>query len=80
MATPHHKKPCPSGRKIYNFSRCFLGHYYYDLSLPGPVPELRRFLKKYINFTLFTPKLPLLGVKVMNFCLLTLQMLHTKFG
>ena len=40
-------------------------------------------LKKCINFTLFTLKLPHLGKEIMKFaifCLLTLQMLHTKLG
>ena len=46
--------------------------------------ELRRIsFKKYINFKLFTPKLPPLGVRVIKFtisCLLNLKMLHTKFA
>ena len=45
-----------------------------------PCPRVEK--KKYINFTLFTPKLPPLGAGPMKFtisCLLTLQMLHTKF-
>ena len=46
--------------------------------------QRRRCFKKYSNFTLFTPKLPLfpqLGVIQFTIsCLLTLQMLHIKFG
>ena len=55
------KNPYPRGHEIYNFGRPFLG---------------RRFVKKYSNFTLFTPKLPPLWVGgVMQFtisCLLTI--------
>ena len=43
----------------------------------------RRFLKQYSNFTRLTPKLPPLwvgGHEITISCLLTLQMLHTKFG
>ena len=45
--------------------------------------EWRRFLKKYINLTLFTPKLSSLGNGLMKYtisCLLTQQMLHSKLG
>ena len=48
--------------------------------------KYRCFLKKYINLTFFTPKLPSLGMgggvmKFTIFCPLTLYMLiHTKFG
>ena len=46
------------------------------------MPGIREedFFKKYINFTLFTPKTPLLGGgghEIYNSFLLTLQMLHT---
>ena len=44
--------------------------------------EWRRFINKYFNFTIFTPKLSPLGVGVMKYkisCLLILQILHTKF-
>ena len=43
----------------------------------------RRFFKRYINFTLFTPKSSPLGVMVMKLIisyLFTLQTIHTKFG
>ena len=55
----------------------------YFVCLINAWEERRRLLKKYSNFTLFTIKLPPLWVGVMKFtisCLLTLQMLHTKFG
>ena len=52
-----------------------------------PLSREEDFFKKYINFTLLTPKLPPLGVeglqiykKITFSCLFTLQMLHTKFG
>ena len=49
--------------EIYNFGTPFLGHHYNTLRLNGPCTEVEKiFLKKYINFTLFTPKLPLLWV------------------
>ena len=47
-------------------------------------PEYRRrSFKRYINFTLFTIQIPPLGMRAMKFiisCVLTQQMLHTKFG
>ena len=54
-------------------------------SEPCPLSREEDFVKKYVNFTLFTSKLPSLAVGggVMEYtisCLLTLQMLHTKFG
>ena len=78
MAIPQHKKPCPGVMKFTNLV---------DLSsvcLIYAQEQRRRFLKKYINLTLFSPKLSPLGVqwgvmKFKNSCLLTLQMLHTKF-
>ena len=33
MATDQHKNPCPGAHKIYNFSRHFLSHHNYILSL-----------------------------------------------
>ena len=67
-----HKKPCEVGHEIYNFGRPFLGHYYYTLSLSELRPGIEKkiFLKKYINFTLFTAKLPPLwvgGHEIYNF-------------
>ena len=72
MATPLHKNPCPGGHEIYNFGRPFLDHHYYILGLSDQClgVKRRRFLKKYINFTLFTPKLPPLwvgGHEIYNF-------------
>ena len=59
MATLKHKSTCTGGHEIYNFGRPFLGHYYI-LSLSEPYPLIEK--KKYINFTLFIPKLPLLSM------------------
>ena len=89
MATPKHNIPAPGVMKltiqvdpslvIITISLVYLNH----------APEQRRrfFKKKYINLSLFTPKLPHTppsrGVGVTKFtisCLQTLQMLHTKFG
>ena len=45
------------------------------------MPGLEKIFKKYINFALFTPKIPPFEVGVMKFtisCLLTLQTLHTN--
>ena len=72
MAMNQHKKPCEVGHEIYNFGRPFLGHYYYTLSLSELRPGIEKkiFLKKYINFTLFTTKLPPLwvgGHEIYNF-------------
>ena len=60
-----HKNPCSRSHEIYNFGKSYLGHHYYTHSLYGSCTrvEKTRFLKKYINFTLFTPKLPPLGVE-----------------
>ena len=50
------KYPYPWGYEIYNFGRQFLSHLIYILSLSD---ACQKFLKKYINVTLFTlyPKL-----------------------
>ena len=69
MTTPYHRNPWPGGYEIYNFGSHFFGHHYYILSLPD-LHVLRRFLKKYINFIFFTPKLcPLwvVGNEIYNF-------------
>ena len=63
MATPQHKNPRPGGHIIYNFGKPFLVHHYYTLSLTEPCPGVEKrifLLKKYIKFTLLTPKLPTL--------------------
>ena len=63
MDTPQHKNPCHRGHEIYNFGITFLGHHYYTLVLVcvDHAQEKRRlFLKNYINYTLFIPKLPTL--------------------
>ena len=80
MATPQHKTLWPGVHDIYNFGRYSLViiTIYLVWSMPGSGED---FLKKCINFTLFTQKLPPLWVGVMQFtisCLTTLQMLHTK--
>ena len=79
---PKHKKPNPTGHEIYNFGRPFLGHLYYILSLSDLCLGVE--FKKYIILHFLPPNnLPLKWEGVMNFtisCLLTLQMLHTKFG
>ena len=61
---PLHKNPCPGGHEIYKFGRPILGHHYYILGLSDQclVSREENFFKKYINLTLFTPKLPPLGV------------------
>ena len=72
------KNPCSGGHEIYNFGRPFRGHHYYTFRLSEPSRKV--FSKKYMNFTIFTPKLPPLGIIEFTIsCLLTLQMLHTKF-
>ena len=60
---PLQKNPCPVGHEIYKFDRPLLGHHYYMLSLSDLClgVEKKNFFKKYINITLFTPKLPPLG-------------------
>ena len=65
---------------IYQFWLTVLGYHYYILSLSEPCPGEEKH-----QFYIFTQKLPPLGVGVggMKFtvlCLLTLQMVHTKFG
>ena len=49
--------------KIYNSDRPFLGHHYYILSLSDICMGVEKKIFKYINFTLFTPKLSPFGVK-----------------
>ena len=63
MATLQQKKPCPGSHED-NFDKPFLGHHYNILNfltMPCNREEVF-FLKKYINFTLFTPQLPSLGM------------------
>ena len=87
MATPQHKNPCPEVMKFTNLEEPSLDIItLYLVCLNHAQEQRRRFLNKYINFRLFTPKLPPLetegGGGVIKFtisCLLTLQMLHTKF-
>ena len=85
MATPQHKNPCPGGHEIYNFGGPFLGHHYYILGLSDQClgGEKKIFLRN-TSILHFLPQnyLPF-GWGIMKFtisCLLTLQMLHTKFG
>ena len=77
IATPLHKNPCPRGHKICNFCRSFLDHHFYTLSLYEPCPKD---LLRNTSYYTFTPKLHPLGVGGHEICLLTLPMLHTKFG
>ena len=78
VAPPQHQTPAPRVRKLIilvDSSWVIITIYLNVWSMPG-------FLKKYINFTHYL-KLPPLGVRVMKFTiswLLSLQMLHTKFG
>ena len=84
IATPQHKNPCPGGHEIYNFVDPSLVMITIHLVCLNHAPEKRRrLLEKYINFTLFIPKLHPIGMGIMKFtipCLLSLRMLHTKFG
>ena len=85
MTTPQHKNPCPGGHEIYNFGRPIIGHHYYLLSLIELFPGVeKKTFKEIHKFYTFYPRItvPPLRVGVMKFaisCLLTLQMLHTKF-
>ena len=63
MATPKYKKLCPSGHEIHNFGKPFLSHHYFTLSLSEPCPRVEN---KYIHFTFFTPKLPPIGIRVVQ--------------
>ena len=63
MPTPQLKNPRPGGNEIYNFSKAFLCHHYYALCFSKMPRNREEFLKKCINFTLFTLKLPHLGVR-----------------
>ena len=59
FATPQYKNLCPGGQEINNFSEAFLGHHNYKITCLFYAWEQRRkFFNKYINFILFTPKLP----------------------
>ena len=61
--------PAPESRPwwslIYNFGNPFLGHHYYTLSLTEPCLGIEKkiFFRKYIDFTLLTPKLPPLKLR-----------------
>ena len=82
MATPLHKNPCPGGHEIYKFGRpplviITIHLVYMDYALD----QSRKNFKKYINFTLFTPKLSPLGErghKIYNF--LSSYPTDAKFG
>ena len=51
MATPLQKNPCPWGHEIYNFSRSFLGHHKYTLSLSVLCLQAeKKFLKEIMHF------------------------------
>ena len=78
IATPNHINPYP-GMMKFDICRYFLGYHYYILGFVNHATKYRS--KKYINSTLFTPKLPPFMLGVMTFkipCLVTLYMLQTK--
>ena len=79
-----HKNPCPGGHQINNFGRPFLGHHYNILGLYGPCPRVEKIFKEIQQFYTFYPKITSRGLgggmKFTISCLLTLQMLHKKFG
>ena len=85
MNTPLHKNPCLGGHEIYNFGRPFHGHHYYTLRLYGPCPRVGKNIFQEIHqFYTLDPKITSPwdeGVmKSMISGLLSLHMLHTKFG
>ena len=68
IALPQHKNPCPGGHEIYNLRSPSLVIITIHLFCLKHAPEQRRrFFKKKINFTLFTPKLPPLCHEIYNF-------------
>ena len=74
------QKPLSRDHENYNVSRSsfVIINYMYIFSLCEPCHGV----KKNINLTLFTTKLPPLMVRVIKFtisCVFTLSMLHTKF-
>ena len=87
MATPQQKNPCPGGHEIFNFGRPIIGHNYYILGLSDQCLGLeKKLFKKHAAILHLLPPnyIPFRwGGGVMKFtisCLLTLQMVHTKFG
>ena len=48
IATPYHQNPYPRGHDIYNFSRPFLGHNYYKLSLSDQCLGVENIISKEI--------------------------------
>ena len=63
-----HMNPCPGGHKIYIFGRSFLANYCYIVNLSAKLPRRRKM--KYINLTVFIPKLKPFkaeGYEVYNF-------------
>ena len=74
MATPQRK----GVMKFYNFGGSFLGHNYYVLKMYGPCTEEEKIFLRNTPILHFFP----LGLGFIIFtisCLLTLQMIHTKF-
>ena len=51
------QEPLPLGSCNLHFGRPFLGHHFYQLSLFDLCMGIEKIFKKYINFTLFAPKL-----------------------
>ena len=64
MAMPQHKNPWPRAHETYNFDWPFLSQHDYILIFSEHClgVEKKIFLKKYINYTFFTPKFPPLWV------------------
>ena len=80
------RNPCPGGHEIYDFGRPFLGHHNFIHSFSVLCLGVEKKIFKEIHqFYTFYTKITSSwdGEGVMNFtisCVLTLQMLHTKFG
>ena len=84
MATTQHKNPCLGSHEIYNFSRTILDYHQLVYTLFESCPREENFLR-YTSISHFLPlnpppSSPVLGVMESKIsCLLTLQVVHTKF-
>ena len=84
MATLQHMNPCSRGHEIsIQVNPSLVITAMHLVSVNYAWEQKRRFVKKYFNFSFFTPNYLPVGRRVIKLTissLLTIKMLHTKFG
>ena len=80
----YHENPCPCDHENFNFGRPFefLPHYYCSLSdlCLGVEKKIYREMHQFYTFCSQLCPLRVGLIKLLNFCLLSLQGLQIKFG